>query len=58
MEKLRQLLSGFFTSVCNIGKTNMEKDCAFANLKDKYTFKFKELVPDRSIGHYLQICLA
>jgi hypothetical protein len=26
----------------NIDKTNMENDCAFANLEDKYTFKFKE----------------
>jgi hypothetical protein len=31
-----------FTSVCNIHKINMENDCAFANLEDKYTFKFKE----------------
>jgi hypothetical protein len=50
-----------FTSVCNIDKTNMENDCAFANLEDKYTFKFKEKqkvavesISDRSIGHYLQ----
>jgi hypothetical protein len=26
----------------NIDKTNMENDCEFANLEDKYTFKFKE----------------
>ena len=38
----------------NIDKTNMEKDCAFANLEDKYTFKFQEKQKDRSIGHYLQ----
>ena len=25
----------------NIDKTNMENDCAFANLEDKYTFKLK-----------------
>jgi hypothetical protein len=31
-----------FTSVCNINKISMQNDCAFANLEDKYTFKFKE----------------
>jgi hypothetical protein len=43
-----------FTSVCNIDKTNIEKDCAFANLEDKYTFKFKDKQRVASIGHYLQ----
>ena len=32
----------------------MENDCAFANLEDKYTFKFKEKQKGRSIGHYLR----
>jgi hypothetical protein len=32
----------------------MENDRAFANLEDKYTFKFIEKKKDRSIGHYLQ----
>jgi hypothetical protein len=32
----------------------MENDCAFANLEDKYTFKFKEKQKGRSIEHYLR----
>jgi hypothetical protein len=39
----------------------MQNDCAFANLEDKYTFKFKEKqkvavksISDRSIVYYLQ----
>jgi hypothetical protein len=42
MLQLSPLILVSTVKITNIDKINMENDCAFAKLEDKYTFKFKE----------------